>query len=141
MTEQEKEAQARKERKRTYQAEWQRKNPEKCREYQRRHFEKKVENYLIERMAEAGQGVQRMGKYDRTEWEKRKPDLTGKANPDVRELLFQEGITFLQLGAWVGVTTSTVSLWLGKPLTAERRRRIEDAIAAIRKQRGEIDEQ
>lgn len=82
-----------------------------------------------------------MAKYDRTEWEKRKPDLTGKANPDVREQLFRENITFFQLGAWIGVSPSTVGLWLSKPLSEERRRRIEDAIAAIRKQRGEIDEQ
>ena len=82
-----------------------------------------------------------MAKYDRTEWEKRKPDLTGKANLDVREQLFRENITFFQLGAWVGVSPSTVGAWLRKPLSEERRRRIVDAIVAIRKQRGEIDEQ
>lgn len=82
-----------------------------------------------------------MAKFDRTEWEKRKPDLTGKANPDIREQLFRDNITFFQLGAWVGVSPSTVGAWLRKPLSEERRRRIEDAIVAIRKQRGEIDEQ
>lgn len=68
-----------------------------------------------------------MAKYDRTEWEKRKPDLTRKANPDVREQLFRENITFFQLGAWIGVSPSTVGLRLSKPLTAARRQKIDDA--------------
>ena len=59
MTEQEKTAQARRERKRAYHTEWQRKNRDKCREYQHRHFEKKVERYLLDRLAEAERGVVR----------------------------------------------------------------------------------
>lgn len=73
-----------------------------------------------------------MAKYDRASWEKRKPDLTGRANPDVRELLFREGVTFFQLAAWIGVNPSAVSLWLSQPLTATRRQKIDDAILAMK---------
>lgn len=44
MTEEEKKA-----RKRAYHTEWQRRNPDKCREYHRRCFEKKAERYLREK--------------------------------------------------------------------------------------------
>ena len=81
-----------------------------------------------------------MAKYDRTEWTKRKPDLTGKANPDVREQLFRENITFFQLGAWIGVSPSTVGLWLSKPLTPARRQKIDDAISAMKLQREGVEE-
>ena len=81
-----------------------------------------------------------MAKYDRAQCVRRKPD-PGKANFDIKQLLFQENISYSQIAAWVGVSTFTVSQWLSKPLTADRRRRIEDAISAIKKQRGEIDEQ
>lgn len=81
-----------------------------------------------------------MARYDRSEWERRKPDLTGKANPDIRERLFRENVTFSQLAAWVGVTPSTIGLWLRKPLNTERRRRIEEAFSAMMKQRREVKE-
>lgn len=79
-----------------------------------------------------------MAGYDRAQWVKRKPDLTGRANPDVREQLFRENITFSQLGAWIGVSPSTVGLWLSKPLTAARRQKIDDAISAMKNQREEV---
>lgn len=78
-----------------------------------------------------------MAKYDRTKWTKRKPD-PGKANFDIKQLLFQENISYFQLAAWVGVTTFTVSQWLSKPLTADRCRKIDDAISAMKKQREEV---
>lgn len=78
-----------------------------------------------------------MAKYDRAQWVRRKPD-PGKANFDIKQLLFQENITFSQLGAWIGVSPSTVGLWLSKPLTAAHRRKIDDAISAMLKQRKEV---
>lgn len=79
-----------------------------------------------------------MAKYDHAQWVRKKLDLTGRANPDVREQLFRENITFFQLGAWIGVSPSTVGLWLSKPLTAARRQKIDDAISAMKKQREEV---
>lgn len=64
--------------------------------------------------------------------------MTGKANPDIREQLFRENITFFQLGAWIGVSPSAVGLWLSKPLTAARRQKIDDAISAMKNQREEV---
>lgn len=78
-----------------------------------------------------------MAKYDRAQWVRRKPD-PGKANFDIKQLLFQENITFSQLGAWIGVSPSTVGLWLSKPLTAVRRQKIDDAISAMKLQREEV---
>lgn len=80
-----------------------------------------------------------MAKYDRTEWTKRKPD-PGKANADIKQLLFLENISYFQLAAWIGVSPSTVGLWLSKPLTAARRQKIDDAISAMKKQREEVKE-
>lgn len=75
-----------------------------------------------------------MAKYDRTEWTKRKP-APGKANFDIKQLLFLENISYFQLAAWIGVSPSTVGLWLSKPLTAARRQKIHDAISAMKLQR------
>lgn len=79
-----------------------------------------------------------MASYDRTRWKRRKQDLTNKENPELRAFLYRAGITFEQLGAWVGVTPTTISLWLAKPLTDERRHRIEVAISSITNQREEV---
>lgn len=78
-----------------------------------------------------------MAKYDRAQWVRRKPD-TGKANFDIKQLLFRENISYSQIAAWIGVSTFTVSQWLSKPLTADRRRKIDDAISAMKKQREEV---
>lgn len=78
-----------------------------------------------------------MAKYDRAQWVRRKPD-PGKANFDIKQLLFQENISYSQVAAWVGVTTFTVNRWLSKPLTTDRRQRIEEAISAMKIQREEV---
>lgn len=73
-------------------------------------------------------------RYRFVKWVKPKPDMT-KVNAEYRKQLYEENITLLQLGAWMGITASTVSWWLSMPLTEKRRRRIEAALQAIRKQR------
>lgn len=79
-----------------------------------------------------------MARYDRTRWKRRKLDVSGKANPELREYLYRAGITFEQLGAWVGVTPTTISLWLAKTLTTDRQAKIDGAITAICEHRKEV---
>ena len=73
--------------------------------------------------------------YDCKRWPRQKPDFMGKPNAELRAYLHKRGITLSQLGAWVGVTGAALGRWLDKPLTEERRQRIEAGLNAMAMQR------
>ena len=58
-----------------------------------------------------------------------------RANAELRAQMRLRGYTIRQLAAEVGVEHGTMVWWLGRPLTDERRQRIEAALEAMAKQR------
>ena len=73
--------------------------------------------------------------YDCKRWPRKKPNFTGKPNAELRDYLHRRQYTIYQLAVWVGVTNATMQRWLNKPLTDERRQRIEAALEVMAKQR------
>lgn len=52
-------------------------------------------------------------------------------NQDLRDSIYEAHLRNWQVASQVGITDSTFSKWLRTPLTDERRRRVEKAIAEL----------
>lgn len=57
--------------------------------------------------------------------------MTNRANEEIKALLKSKGLFYWQVGEQLGVSESTLLRWMRTEFTADRKAKIEAAIAAL----------